>query len=237
MRTFMLLGWLMVPILGIAYHQGPGQEQMRFDHVAALVRQAERHVADKEWSDAAEKYEEALKQLPAGRTEENRRLRLERAKAQMLAHNLPTAHADLKTLLEELEHDSSANPGLLADTRRALASAQYYMTWLMRLEGEPIEAWEPEIEAARQNYRLLAEQADTAGDVGAAKSFREDLEAAVRLARMDLGELQGLNLPCQCQGCKSCNSKSQCKTPSKKKGEPRDVRGASSGPPPDQSGH
>jgi hypothetical protein len=105
------------------------------------------------------------------------------------------------------------------------------------LEGEPPDVWEPEIEGARQNYRLLAEQA---GDSAAAMSYQEDLEAAVRLARMDLSELQGLNLPRQCQGCKSCNGNGRCKgkgpTKSKNQG-PRDVRGASSGPPPDNSGH
>ena len=67
----------------------------------------------------------------------------------------------------------------------------------MRLEGLTKEAWEPEIEAARQTYRLLAEQSESAGDTNAAKKNREDLESAVRLARMDLTELQGLPLPSQ----------------------------------------
>ena len=52
------------------------------------------------------------------------------------------------------------NRGLLADARGALANAQYYTTWLMRLEGLPREEWQPEIEASRQNYKLLAERAE-----------------------------------------------------------------------------
>jgi hypothetical protein len=71
------------------------------------------------------------------------------------------------------------------------------MTWLMRLEGQPRERWEREIEASRQTYRLLAEQSERCGNVEAAKKNREDLESAIRLARLDLGELQGLPLPSQ----------------------------------------
>ena len=59
------------------------------------------------------------------------------------------------------------------------------------------EEWEPEIEAARQNYRLLAERAKLRGDAKLAKQCCEDLESAVKLARMDLQELQGIPLPNQ----------------------------------------
>jgi hypothetical protein len=78
-----------------------------------------------------------------------------------------------------------------------MANAQYYMTWLMRLEGLGRDAWEPEIESARQTYKLLAEQAEQRGDTPAAKTHQEDLESAIRLARLDLSELQGLPLPSQ----------------------------------------
>jgi LemA protein len=50
-----------------------------------------------------------------------------------------------------------------------------------------------EVESARQNLRLLAED-DGTSDV---RGVQEDLEATVRLARMDLTELQGLPLPSQ----------------------------------------
>jgi hypothetical protein len=67
----------------------------------------------------------------------------------------------------------------------------------MRLEGLGRDEWEPEAEAARQTYKLLAEDAARRGDPAAAARHREDLEASVRLARMDLSELQGLPLPSQ----------------------------------------
>ncbi len=129
----------------------------------------------------------------------------------MFAKQLPEASADLDVLVAECRTDKQADPALLADAREALANAQYYMTWLMRLEGFPRDEWEPEIEGARQTYRLLAEQAEPTGD-RSAKQRKEDLESAIRLARMEPGELQGLPIPKQCQGCKS----GQCKKPGRR---------------------
>ena len=71
------------------------------------------------------------------------------------------------------------------------------MTWLMRLEGMPEEEWMPEIEAARQHYTQLTLDAEKIGDTELAVRSAEDLESTIRLARMDLGELQALPLPSQ----------------------------------------
>ena len=161
------------------------------------VKEAEAAAGEKDYAAAVEKYEAALAALPDDRKVEGRKIRLEKAKAQMLAKQLPDAHGDRKGLVEELAADPTADAKLLADARSAMANANYYMTWLMRLEGLPRDTWEPEVEAARQTYKLLAAQAEAAGNAEAAKKNKEDLESAVRLARMDLGELQGLPLPSQ----------------------------------------
>ena len=79
-----------------------------------------------------------------------------------------------------------------------MANSQYYMTWLMRLEGQPRDLWEPEIDAARQTYKLLAEKNSSSDDdATVGQRFKEDLESVIRLARMDLSDLQGLPLPSQ----------------------------------------
>ena len=197
LRILVLTGWLLVAVAGVTIHLSAGPAYEKMDTAAQLIKDAEAAAADNDYVLAVEKYEEALRALPEGRTAEARKLRLEKAKAQMLAKRLPEAHADLKALVDELAADTSADPKVLAEARSAMANANYYMTWLMRLEGLGTDAWEPEIEAARQTYKLLAEQAEAAGDTVAAKKHKEDLEAAVRLARMDLGELQGLPLPSQ----------------------------------------
>jgi hypothetical protein len=226
---------------------------MLLDDVAVVLAQADRHASAGEWAKAEAAYDEALRLLPPEKVAIQRRVRLERAKVQMMAAKLPFAHLELKTLVQEIGEDPAADPKLLAEARSSLANAQYYMTWLMRLEGEPRAVWEPEIEAARQTYKLLAEQAEAKGDPEELRRYQEDLESAIRLSRMSLSDLQALALPSQCQGCCSgdCNGtgtgkkvakgkgkgKGQGMTPLPGEGEPKDTRGASSGPPPDNSGH
>jgi hypothetical protein len=211
MRKLLLFVWLLIPVAAGAYHYGPGQDRMRGDRAAEAVSRAEaaaskaRATAAKSgddaaralWADAEEAYGEAIELLPQGSAAEARRLRLERAKAQMFVGKLPDARRDLAGLVDEVAGDPKPDAKLLDDARAALANAQYYSTWLLRLGGASREDWEPEIEAARQNYRLLAENAATSGDSKLAALTREDLESAVRLERMDLADLQGLPLPSQ----------------------------------------
>jgi hypothetical protein len=246
MRGVVLAVWVLVPVLASAYHYGPGQQQLQLDDVQTLLSQARSQIDQGQPAKAIDALTEVLAKLPADREAEARRVRVERAKAMLLAHELPKAFDELTLLVPELQSDPKTDPALLADARQSLASAQYYLTWLMRLEGDPRSEWEPEIEGARQTYRLLAEQAQARGDTAAAKARQEDLEAAIRLARMDLSELQALPLPGQCKGC--CSGQCQCKgkgkgkgkgagkTPEKKQGDEQ-ARGASSGPPPDDGGN
>jgi hypothetical protein len=197
MRKLAIVAWLVLPVVAWAYHRGPGQERLLLDDVDHLLQEADQYAADENWADAEKTYDAALAALPGDRAADSRRIRLARARAQVLNHRLPFAHDDLKQLLDEALGDEGTDPALLADIRAALANSQYYMTWLMRLEGEPESVWGPEIEASRQAFRLLAEQAETAGDDEALARHREDLESAIRLARMDLHDLQGLPLPSQ----------------------------------------
>lgn len=197
MRIFLLLVWLLIPIVAVAYHLGPGQERQTLDNVAAILADVKQHAARQQWNEVVEKCDSALAKLPKDRLAESRQLVLERAKARMLAKQLPVAHEELRGLVDDLSADPSADPKLLEEAQASLANARYYLTWLMRLEGKPAEEWEPEIEASRQTWRMLAEQAAADGDEVEAKRYREDLESTIRLARMELTELQGLPLPSQ----------------------------------------
>jgi hypothetical protein len=197
MRILLLAAWVLLLPVALAYHLGPGQTRKALDATAARLAEADRLAAAEDYAAAVEAYDEALKLLPAEHRREGRKIRLERDKAMMLAHKLPEAHADLKTLVDELQEDAKVDPKLLAEARSALAGSQYYMTWLMRLEGMGPEIWEPEIESARQTYKLLAEQAEQHGDAAASTKHKEDLESAIRLARLDLTDLEGLPLPSQ----------------------------------------
>lgn len=197
MRILVLAAWILLVPVALAFHLGPGQLRKTLDAAAAKLAEADQRAAEEDYATAVALYDEALKLVPAERKAEVRSIRLERAKAMMLAGKLPEAQADLTALVDDLQEDGTADANKLAEARSVLANSQYYMTWLMRLEGLGRDVWEPEIESARQTYKLLAEQADKRGDVKAAQAHREDLESAIRLARMELADLEGLPLPSQ----------------------------------------
>ena len=113
----------------------------------------------------------------------------------MQCSQLPEAYKELLSMLSS--QDENTEPQLVADTKSTLANAQYYMTWLMRLEGHSRELWEPVIESSRQNYYAAAEFAKSQSDQRSADQLTENLEASIKLARIDLDELQGLPLPNQ----------------------------------------
>lgn len=196
-RVMIFTGWVLAGVAAVAWHFSYGSVQLKLDNAARELAAAERAAAQEDYAEAVAKYNKALAELPADRVAESRKIRLQKAKVQMLAKQLPEAHADLRNLVDEINADAQPDAKLLAEAREAYANSQYYMTWLMRLEGLSQDVWGPESESCRQNYKLLAEQAEKAGDGQAAQKYKEDLEAAIRLARMDLGELQGLPLPSQ----------------------------------------
>ncbi|QDV09763.1 hypothetical protein Poly30_53230 [Planctomycetes bacterium Poly30] len=206
MRKLLIGLWLLLPVAAWAYHEGPGQERMALDATDAKLTLARAAAAKGDWPGAILHFEAAAKEMPALDTPERvtmaRQIRLSMAKAKLNASQLVDARRELKDLVKELGEDSAvagdpARSALLDEAREAHANAQYYWTWLMRLEGAPRTEWEPEVEVARQTYRLLAEEADARGESKSAVSHMEDLEATVKLARLDLEELQGLPLPSQ----------------------------------------
>jgi hypothetical protein len=197
MRKFALAIWLMLPVLVGAYHYGPGQERLKLDETSALLQQADELVQNEQWKEAVGVYEQALALLPKGHDDVRQRARLERAKAMMLSAELPAANSELLLLVDEMQQKEDSEPDVLNEARAALANSQYYRTWLMRLEGLPRSEWEPEIDAARQTFKMLATTSQSCGDAQNAKRHQEDLESSIKLARMDLNDLQGLPLPSQ----------------------------------------
>ena len=240
MRLFFAIAWLFVGLGLVIYHFGPGEKQRELDHIDSIISQAnqitlvqaKKDSALQDYSKAIDLYDEALAIMPTDREKDSLVIRLEKAKLQMLSRKLPQARESLEGLLEEVESCEEATDEFENDVRATLANAQYYNTWLMRLEGKPKSDWETEIESARQNYRLLLEKAEAGSDKDQVETRKEDLESAVRLARLDISELQALPLPCQCKGCCSCN----CKGVSKKKAKKPKGSGASFGKPGDGDG-
>ncbi|HIF01450.1 MAG: hypothetical protein ABGZ23_23495 [Fuerstiella sp.] len=202
MRRVLLIGWVMLLPLGGLYHLVAGPEHQDMDNIGKALAEAREMVGAEKFSAAVAQFEEALKALPVELVDDSRSIRLEMAQAKMNAARLPESNSDLKTLLDEMladenRSDEGSDVQFEQAVRESLANSQFYMTWLMRLEGLSVTEWEPEIESARQNYRMLAENAERAGQSERAQKQRENLEATIRLARLDLTDLQGLPLPNQ----------------------------------------
>ena len=237
-RKLLITAWLLVPIVLLAYHYGPGQQSLARERAARLITQARAAEQSEDWTAAYAAWGEALAALPADDIAGRLRIRLAQADARVWLGELPESIQDLESLLADAQ--KAGDPRFEAEVRAALAAGNYYVGWLMRLEGAETAEWTAPVEEARQHFRLLAEQADAAGERHASEDQRKNLEAVIRLARMDLSELQGLPLPKKCSGCKNCSQKcrsqreSQCKNPGEKK--PEDARKAGTGKRPDGTG-
>jgi hypothetical protein len=191
MRIILVTLWLLIPLGFAAFHFGPGQDHVKLDDTESLLSEARTAVADENWSNAIESYQQALSKLPKEEKETSIRIQLEIAKAKMQNSRLPEAREDLAELVAQLNDDDSAPSALKEEALSTLANARYYMTYLMKLEGLPAEEWEPEIEAARQELKLLAQTGSNK------EKHLADLESAIRLARAEPKELYGLPIPSQ----------------------------------------
>ena len=236
-RKLLFTAWLLVPVLLLAYHYGPGQSALARDKTATLLRQAAGREKAEDWAGALATYQQALAALPPGDQAARFKLRLAAANTRMYTGELPEAMQDLETLLADMQK-ANAPASALREVRGTLAGAQYYAAWLMRLENAPTEEWLEQAENARQNFRLLAEQTQVRRAL-AAEDYQKNLETVIRLERMDLSELQGLPLPKKCQGCKNCSQKCRGQKESRSqqpKEKSKDARGAGVGKRPDGTG-
>ena len=169
MKKLLLAFWIALPVLGAVYHLAAGEQHRRMDAIGDHLRSARSLSLTSEWSTAAIEFEKALEDIPDDADNLRRSVRLELAQAKLNGTRLPEAHEELKKMLDELTSADATDVGDIAfenRVRETLASSQYYMTWLMRLEGLSKAEWGPEIESARQNYRLLAERAEAGRDDG-----------------------------------------------------------------------
>ena len=217
-RTGLLMAIIALPIVALAFHFGPGQRLEQRERAGELLRLARDAVQREEWPTALERYREAEAALPVGDSTTRWTIRRLAADARFWGGDLPGAMADLEALLEDVLRGGSADVKQAREVRHDLASANYYAAWLMRLEGTPTEEWTLAADEARQHFRLLAETG-VRQDVPEAEAHQKDLEAAVRLARMDLSELQAQPLPRKCGGCKNVGQRCRAQRLAKCKGK------------------
>src|SRR5882762_2311279 len=179
--------WLLVPIVVLAFHYGPGQKGLARDQAAEKIKAARVAEANEDWKAAVTAYAEALTLLPAEQKTARSKVQLAHANARMFAGELPEAILEMESLLGEMLK-SQTDEEQAREVRGTLGSAEYYAGWLMRLEGATPQEWTAETEQARQHFRLLAEETEKEPVV--ALGYQKNLEATIRLERMDLSELQ-----------------------------------------------
>jgi len=209
MRKLMMMLWLVVPIGMIAYHYGPGQVKLARDRAARQLAVAQAAEAREDWSAAQAAYREVLNNLPASDVDARLSTRLAAAKVRQYQGELPEAMVDVESLLDEAMRDSH-NTALQDQIRATAGTMHYYVAWLLRLEGAEADEWTEHTEIARQHFRLLSEASASASDRTSAEPNQKNLEAVIRLARMDLSELKGMPLPKECKG--NCNCSSKCRS-------------------------
>jgi hypothetical protein len=195
------------------------------DRAAKQIALAKAAEARDQWKLAEACYRQALQDLPTQDVDVRLAARLAHAKTRMYLGELPEAMADVESLLQDALRDSD-DLKLQNQIRTTAGSMHYWVAWLMRLEGAEKDEWTEQTECARQYFRMLAEDAVAGGDSSNADSHQKNLEATIRLARMDLSELKGLPLPKECDGNCNCSGKcrSQKESRSKVAKKPSDAR-------------
>ena len=235
-KNLLIFLWALAPVALLAFHFGPGQAGLAREEAKTSIQAALDFEVGEQWQQAIDAYNDALAALPETETAKRQQLQLARANARIYVGELPEAMLSMEHLLDETAKGSDKE--LESKVRSSLASAQYYTGWLMRLELAEKEEWKEPLEKARQNFRLLAEQTDKT-DAKASEDHQKNLEAVVRLARMDLSEVQALPLPKKCQGnknvCSKCRGQKKSNKPKDMK-KKEDARGASVGKRPDGKG-
>ena len=225
MRKLLAVLWLLVPVGLIAYHYGPGQDKLARDRAARQISLARAAEASENYRAAYDAYAKALQDIPETDQETRLLTRLAQAKTRMYLGELPEAMEDAEQILLDAI-DADAPIKLVDQVRSTAGSMHYYVAWLMRLEGAETAEWTEQTEMARQHFRLLAEESPVR-DAVATPGHQANLEATVRLARMDLSELKGLPLPKECNGNGNCSGKcrkqkeSRTKVPKKGNGDAR----------------
>jgi len=240
-RRRLVLLWLLLPVGLLAFHYGPGRRHAQRETAAILVQQARAAGQSQEWAAAVALYAKAVQALPPDAGDDRVLLSVAHADARIYLGELPEALAELEELLRTAPVQQ---PAVAAHVRAALAEAEYYTAWLMRLEGAEPDEWDTEAAAARQQFRFLAEAHSAAGTAGIG-AYHTNLEASIRLALMDDAELKALPLPAKIGNCENVSQKirkqratQQREQKTANEGEEReqDVRNAGMGERPEETG-
>ncbi len=205
MYRMLLIFWLSLPVVVIAWHLGPGRYQLAADRAGTYIRAADAAKAKEKWLEVADDYARAATALPPQATTERRRLLLAAALGRITGGERQRGQDELQRLLDNMQADPDADEQLLAAVQHEMATTDYQTAWIMRLNGAPDDEWMPHVARAQQQFRQLAEAAQRqALEIEDPRNlyarphadvYKKNLEAAIYLEQMDLSRLKAIPLP------------------------------------------
>src|SRR2546426_1914337 len=119
-KTILLCIWLLVPVVLLAYHYGPGQSRLAMDRAAQKIAEAKAFEAKGDWAAAYAAWSEALAATPAEKATARFQMRLAQARTRMWTGDLPEAITDLENLLAEAQR-GGADKEFQSELRSTLA--------------------------------------------------------------------------------------------------------------------
>jgi hypothetical protein len=227
MIRWLALVWLLVFIGCVGLYVAVAVESAPQRALQAHLRAAEDAESCGKWGEACLAYQRAIDSVPPANREMCWKLRLALINQQIKDGGRPEAIQCLRRLLDEavaVAPDSE----LARVVRATLAAAAYHNACNMRKEQAAREHWLPDAELARQQFQLLAERGEAAGDP-ATNDYKKGLQQVIELTRMDPNQVDGLPFPghpaedCTTKTLKSRESDGKSQ-PQAEQGTPPDAR-------------
>src|SRR5687767_9051708 len=140
----LVVGWLLLPVVLVSYHFGPGQQVLAWREAQALRDEAGAAELSGNWELASTKYDEALAAVPADAADARRardQLRLAQIGAAFQLGKLDDTLSDLRQFVEHVESTHGAESDLAMDARDLLGRVHYQAMIALRLESAEEQAW------------------------------------------------------------------------------------------------
>jgi hypothetical protein len=147
------------------------------------------------WNAAADKLREAHEMLAAAGSDRASSVRIARDRALIRAGSISEGVGDLELMLDTLADANQGASPLADQAREEAATGYYYGARLLRAVGKPAGEWREVSGQARQNFRYLAETADTKSSGPKAAERQKNLELVLNLEQSADEDLSARPLP------------------------------------------
>jgi len=183
LKKGLVVVWLLVPVMLLSYHFGPGQAALAWRESSALRDEARAAEQAGNWEQASARYDAALAAVPADDAAARLardQLRLAQIGAAFQLGNLNDTLTDLRQFVQHVDEKHGPDSGLALDARDLLGRVHYQAMIALRLESAEEQAWMKHWELSRQNFRFLAEHSPARRN----DLDRKNLEVVIKSANL-----------------------------------------------------